>query len=229
MKILLLDTETNGLPKNKFASVTESAAWPAILQLSWAIYEVAGTDLRPLEARDIGLALDPAIAWDTGAAAIHGISESEARYGTPPADAFRELAAALRNDIDVVVAHNLEFDKPVICAAAHRAGVPDVWPAGVGEFCTMRATRDLIRIPSPSWSRTDGGPRAKSAFKAPKLNELYAWLYGHVYDISGATLHTAASDTHCLGQCVAGLLAKGYLVVDGARLRIPVPVASVTA
>lgn len=222
MKILLLDTETNGLPKNKFASVTNSTAWPAILQLSWAIYEVTGATLRLVEVRDIGLTLDPTDVWDTGAAAIHGISESEARYGTPPVDAFRELATALRNSIDVVVAHNLEFDKPVICAAAHRAGVTDIWPTSVGEFCTMRATRDLIQIPSPSWSRTDGGPRAKSAFKSPKLNELYAWLYGHVYDISGATLHTAASDTHCLGQCVAGLLAKGHLLVEGNRLCIPV-------
>jgi DNA polymerase III epsilon subunit-like protein len=219
MKILILDTETNGLPKNKFASITEVGGWPAILQLSWTIYEVNGRDMQHIETRDIGLSLDPAIKWDTGAAAIHGISESEARYGTPVIDAMTDLAAALRSDIDVVVAHNLEFDKPIIRAAAHRAGVPDIWPTGVGEFCTMRSTRDLIRIPSPSWSRTDGGPRAKSAFKAPKLNELYAWLYGHVYDISGATLHTAASDTHCLGQCMAGLLAKGYVVAEGQRLR----------
>jgi DNA polymerase III subunit alpha len=213
VKILLLDTETNGLPKNRFAPIAEPGNWPAILQLSWAVYTVAGTTVQRIASRDIGLALNPAIPWDTGAASIHGLSEAEARRGTAPAIAFTELGAALRS-VDVVVAHNLSFDKPVIRAAAYVEGIRDVWPAGVQELCTMKEMQPILRLVSPYYGAGSG------KFKAPKLNELYEWLYGHRYDISGSVLHTAQSDTHCLEQCVKGLLRRGVLVDDGASLRV---------
>jgi DNA polymerase III epsilon subunit-like protein len=222
LTILVLDTETNGLPKNRFAPPSEFDAYPAILQLSWAIYTVDGMRLTTVSRRDIGVALDPEIPWDTGAAKIHGITEVEARYGTPAKEALTDLAAALRT-VDVVVAHNLAFDKPVIRAAGYRTGIAELrqlWPT-IKEFCTMKATRDLVQIPATA-------AQAKYAdlgqFKAPRLNELYAWLYGHVYDISGATLHSAKSDTHCLAQCITGLLRKGHLIVqDGTLLVRPPP------
>lgn len=211
MKLLLLDTETNGLPRNRYAPITEPGNYPAILQLSWAIYTVVGKTLVPGPSRDIGLALHPSIAWDTGAAAIHGISEVEARSGTPPAEALTDLATALKT-VDAVVAHNLAFDKTIIRAAGYAVGLRTLWPLGLQEFCTMKSTKDLVRIPATAKQAqyADLG-----AYKAPKLNELHTWLYGHAYDISGATLHSAASDTHCLARCIAGLLKKGHLrVVD---------------
>ena len=230
LTILLMDTETNGLPKNRFAPPSEFDAYPAILQLSWAIYTVDGSRLKLEETRDIGVALDPSIPWDTGAAKIHGITEVEARHGTPDHTALLELGAALRS-VDVVVAHNLAFDKPVIraagYAAASRCADPQsatalraIWPASVKEFCTMKETKSLIQIPATAAQAkyADLGP-----YKAPKLNELYAWLYGHVYDISGAHLHSAKSDTHCLAQCIAGLLRKGHLTVAGSTLLLRSP------
>ena len=236
IRILLLDTETNGLPKNRFAPPSQWDAYPAILQLSWVVCVVEGRTLRAESKRDIGLALHPSIPWDAGAAAVHGISEAEARRGTPAATALTELAAALKT-VDVVIAHNLSFDKPVIRAAAYAeadridkdrsgkdrdgkdrdgkefAGLRYIWPNGVGEFCTMMSLRDVMRIPSPS-------PAAKHPFKAPKLSEVYAWLYGHTYDISGGFLHSARADTHCLTSCVTGLLRRGVVCVEGRRLVI---------
>lgn len=207
LTILLLDTETNGLPKNRYAPPSAFDAYPAILQLSWAIYTVDRKRLTPITSRDIGVRLDPSATWDAGAAKIHGLTEVEARHGTPALDALHELSAALR-EVDVVVAHNLAFDKPVIRAAGYAVGLRDLWPTTLKEFCTMKECRDLVKLPATAAQAkyADLGP-----YKAPRLNELYTWLYGHVYDISGAVLHTAKSDTHCLAQCIAGLLRKGYL------------------
>lgn len=214
VRILLLDTETNGLPKNRFAPIAEPGNWPAILQLSWAIYTIVGTTIQRIDSRDVGLALDPAIPWDTGAAKIHGLSEAEARRGTAPIVAFNELKKGLCT-VDVVIAHNLSFDKPVIRAAAYAVGIRDVWPtSGIQELCTMKEMQPIVRLVSPYYGADSG------KFKAPKLNELYEWLYGHRYDISGATLHSARSDTHCLEQCVKGLLRRGVLVADDASLRV---------
>jgi DNA polymerase III epsilon subunit-like protein len=220
MKLLLIDTETNGLPKNRYAPIADSGMWPAILQLSWKVCQLEGRTLTTLDSRDIGLALDRAVQWDTGAATIHGLEEAECRYGTAPAEAFTELRKVLKS-VDCVVAHNLAFDKPVLRAAAWAVGIKDLWPAGITDFCTMRATQDLVRLPSPYYGPDSG------KFKAPRLNELYTWLYGHVYDISGAVLHTAKSDTHCLYHCLLGLLKKGYLEsgVDSLSMRSPSPLS----
>lgn len=231
LRILILDTETNGLPKNRYAPVSETGAWPAILQLSWAIFTIEGRSMKAGPTHDIGIALHPSIAWDAAAAKIHGLAEIEARNGTPATVAFRELAAALRT-VDVVVAHNLAFDKPVIRAAAYaewlRGGDPElrnIWPPGIREFCTMRETRDIVCIPSPYYG-APGSTNPAGKFKAPRLNELYNWLYGHVYDISGAVLHTSSSDTHCLAQCLSRLLRRGHLVVADGNLRIVMPTAT---
>lgn len=221
LRILLLDTETNGLPLARQAPVAEWRLYPAILQLSWTVYALDTGSRQlglPETKRDIGLALHPSIPWNMDAAKIHGLSEVEGRRGTPAAEALKELAAALAT-VDVVVAHNLDFDKAVIRAAGHaeadRGGDPSlrhVWPAGIGELCTMRATRDIVRIPSPYYGAESG------RWKPPKLNELYAWLYGHTYDVSGAVMHTAKSDTHCLSQCLSVLLRREILIVRNRRL-----------
>jgi DNA polymerase III epsilon subunit-like protein len=205
MKILLLDTETNGLPKNRYAPVSDFANFPAILQLSWAIY----TDgLTHLESKDYGLALPPDVPWNTGAAAVHGISEVEARHGVAAATALRELAVALRS-VDLVVAHNLAFDKEIIRAAGYREGIRDLWPT-VRELCTMRATTAIVKLPATAKQAQypELGP-----YKAPRLNELYTWLYGRVYDMSGVVLHTAATDVQCLAECLRVLIHRGLLTL----------------
>lgn len=224
--ILILDTETNGLPANRYAPVSEHSLYPAILQLSWAIYTIDDYQMTPGPVRDIGVSLHPSIPWNVGAAKIHGLSETEARHGTPAAVALAELRQALYS-VDVVVAHNLAFDKPVIRAAGYAEAsrgdtslqsLRSLWPPGIKEFCTMRETRDLVKIPATAKQAqyADLGP-----YKAPRLNELYTWLYGQAYDVSGAVLHNAKSDTHCLAQCIAGLLEKKLLHVapDGSLVK----------
>ena len=228
LRLLLLDTETNGLPTNRFAPPSMWDAYPAILQLSWAIYVIPEGSRQlgvPESKRDVGLALHPSIPWNVGAAAIHGLTEVEGRRGTPAAAALAELGEALRT-VDVVVAHNLSFDKPVIRAAAYAeaergtgaASLRSIWPSHIREFCTMRELRNTVRLPSPY--RAANPESGANPWKAPKLNELYNWIYGHVYDVSGATLHSAKSDTHCLAQILSGLLRKGIIVARDSSLAV---------
>jgi DNA polymerase-3 subunit alpha len=206
-KLLLLDTETNGLPKNRFAPISVADAYPAILQLSWSLFTLTGNEMTHEHSRDITVALDPSVAWDTGAAAVHGISETVARSGTSPINAFTELSDVMAKS-DIIVAHNLSFDKPVIRAAAYACGLRNLWPDTIKEFCTMRFSRDLCKLPA---MRPD-------AFKLPKLNELHSFLYGHPYDVSGNVLHTSKSDVDCLAKCLSMLFKKGLVVQKGGDL-----------
>jgi DNA polymerase-3 subunit alpha len=213
MAILLLDTETNGLPKNRHAPISEPGNYPAILQISWARFTIDGNKLIPGQTRDIGVRLDPSIPFDAGAAKIHGITETEARQGVAAATALLELAEVMRS-VDVVVAHNMSFDKPVIRAAAYaewsRSGdsavaLRNIWPDTVTDFCTMRAYRDLVRLPTMF---------DMAQYKLPRLNELFNYLHGHNFDISGASLHSSKNDTECLTQCIRTLLDKGLLMLS---------------
>jgi DNA polymerase-3 subunit epsilon len=217
MKLLLLDTETNGLPKNRYAPPSCTEAFPAVLQLSWSLFTVNGKGLRLEDSQDRSITLPPGIPYDAGAGAIHGITEEKARQGSSALEVFTELAAILKR-VDCIVAHNLSFDRPVIRAAAYAVGIRDIWPQGpkVQEFCTMRETRDLCCL---------GGGSVEGVYKLPSLNELYNFLYGHVYDLSGSgvKMHSARADTHCLGRCVEGLLRKGHVTVSESRLVVCLP------
>ena len=39
MKVLVFDTETTGLPKERFASFKDTHLWPHIMQLSFMMYD----------------------------------------------------------------------------------------------------------------------------------------------------------------------------------------------
>jgi DNA polymerase-3 subunit epsilon len=222
-RIIFFDTETNGLPKNRYAPVSHWEAYPSIIQLSWATYhlDTQTNRLIPESQKDLCLRLPDTDTWDAGAAAIHGVSEETARRGIEPAIALGEFAAALRQS-QIVIAHNLSFDKPVVCAEGYRFGLRDLWPTGkIMEFCTMRNTRDILRIPYPSPSPSPSSRSATySPYKAPRLAELYQFLYGRAYDISGATLHNAMSDVDCLVTCVRELLRRGYIQYSAQRLTV---------
>lgn len=153
---------------------------------------------------DLGLALPIGEVWNAEAARVHGITEEEARSGTPVRVGLLALKEALHKS-QVVVAHNVAFDKPILRAAAYREGIRDFWPGGTAltEFCTMEGTRDLLRLPPTHEKAT--------RWKAPRLNELHTWLFGHPFDISGATLHNSASDVQCLAACLMALLGRGLL------------------
>lgn len=43
---LLFETETNGLPKNGKAPVTEVSNWPRLVQIAWILYDEAGNELE---------------------------------------------------------------------------------------------------------------------------------------------------------------------------------------
>jgi DNA polymerase III epsilon subunit-like protein len=226
LRILLVDTETNGLPKNRYAPVTMEDAYPAVLQLSWAVYTVRDKELHLEISKDVNVALHPSVPWNEDAAKIHGISEEDARNGVNAADVLLEFAMTLRS-VQVVIAHNLSFDKSVLRAAAFTEWkrlynlareegkeiefeaepgydlLKNLWPSEIDEFCTMMNTTDILRLPNPK------DPLRR--YKSPRLGELYVWLFQHNYDISGNTLHTSHHDTRCLAKCVNELLQRDLI------------------
>jgi len=194
MKILFIDSETNGLPTNRWAPFTSTEMWPHVIQLSWQIIDTNTWAVLKTENHY----LKPRAIWNKDAERVHRIPESIAsEKGKDPA----EVLAILHSDLQTsqcIVAHNLVFDKTAILAEVQRgweSGKIQTQPSqfwkNVKELCTMTTTKQFVGIKFPN----------SNDIKFPRLDELYNKLFNKPYDISGAELHNANNDVSCLVMC----------------------------
>lgn len=222
LRIVLFDTETNGLPQRKNAPVTEVGVYPAILSLSWALYEVIMKSeeiiFTLLDKQTRFLRLPPKVPWDTSAAVIHGITEEQARFGSDrvsASTAIKEFISVLQS-ADIVVAHNMAFDKSVVQAAAFACGLPlnyTYWSHHLRLICTMEYTRDFVKIPFHQYQQILSSP-PRSPHKPPKLKELYFWLFNRNFEHQfNIRLHSSEIDVDCLSRCFIELVQRGILIL----------------
>lgn len=163
MRAFFFDTETTGLPKNRNRSASEAANnWPEPVSISWAL-----TDGSKI-IRAKSYIIQPA-GWEIpqDSIRIHGITQQMANQdGIELRHVMKEFVRDL-HQADIAIAHNLEFDKNVIVAAAlyHcRNDVALKWPAH--EFCSCENSRAVCKLPTYK-------PTLSGIYKAPKLTELY--------------------------------------------------------
>jgi len=114
---------------------------------------------------------------------IHGITpEMCDLYGWPPDLVIGRLRCMLER-ARCVVAHNIGFDLSVMNYACGVQHVPKLsWPE---QFCTMRESAGIVRIPSAGRYSIDG-------WKAPRLAEAYRFFAKK--EMSGA--HDALGDVY---------------------------------
>ena len=192
MKIIVFDTETTGLPESRNTSILETDKWPYIVQISWVLYDCEKMEVLNVQDHIIKCGVDiPKESSD-----IHGITNARAeRKGVallPVMDAFdADLQAA-----DLVVAHNLSFDKRMFMVEAIRNKRKQYFTRnGVKkpESCTMKGGKNLCAIERI-------GSNGDKYFKYPTLSELHVKLFG--YEPKGT--HDSMADVliclrcHCL-------------------------------
>jgi len=200
MKLLFIDSETNGLPASKYAPYTEPNMWPHIIQLSWQIID--SENWIVLHEEDVFV--KSRAVWSREAERIHQIPEAiVARFGKEPTEVLTRFQEDL-NKCDAVLGHNLSFDKTAILAEVQRlyeAGKSErasgFWKKGIKEVCTMVLAKQFCNIKF----------KDSADLKFPRLAELYAKLFNKEYDISGADLHNAKHDVACLVLCVQKMSA----------------------
>lgn len=203
MKLLFFDTETNGLPANRYASVEDGSAWPRMLQLSWEMWELRDGKMEMISTHDYYIKPEPEMVWNKESATFHKISHQFLQ------DEGRELKDALDyfyedlEETDAVIAHNLWFDRNVLGAELCRTGNTR-WPKGKLEICTMMGCTGLVTC----------GLNKAGKPKVPRLIEMHTFLLGAL-DCSGSLIpiewHNAVHDVHCLVLCFQALIQKGYM------------------
>ena len=189
MKVLVFDTETTGLIPRKSKS---DAEWPHIVQLSCIFIDLDRLDEMYVD----NFIVNPEVDIPTVTSDIHGITNEIAkRDGIAIRDVLLLIAAWL-DESDVLVAHNLSFDKRIIEKELERNGYPNYFNIREYQiYDTMKEGKDKCNIVMIN-------KRGHGFIKYPKLAELYKYLFNPKEDCLELTnAHNAIYDVLMTLRC----------------------------
>jgi len=165
MKVLIFDTETSGLPEGKNPSIYETEKWPHIIQLSYIIYDSETNDIVTLE--DDYISIDNDVIIQPESQKVHNISRELLSSKGIPIEHALEKFNRFSDMSDVLVGHNVSFDKRMVMVEGIRhkirMNLHDT-------YCTMKNSVELCKI-QRFW------PNGDMYFKYPTLSELHDELF----------------------------------------------------
>lgn len=205
MKVLVFDTETTGLQVGKNPSYRETDKWPHIVQMSFILYDTLINKI--LESHDYIISIPESVTISAESQAIHGISSAVCRRkGVPIKDVLYRFKQC-QNIADLLVAHNLSFDKRVILASCVRENMYyPLFNLQTKEYCTMKRTVDIPIIVK----RNSRGVYNKY----PTLTQLHQYLFN---GNSPKNLHDSYADILICLRCYIKLEHKyDILSIKGA-------------
>lgn len=186
MKYLFFDTETTGLPVDHSPASKFSGIWPNLVSMAWILADDTGTTLHS----EYHIVKPAGWTIPESSTKIHKITQETAeRYGMALNEVIERFMWYVV-ETDVIVAHNLHFDKNVVNNALR-------WQLGKvlmledyskRMFCTMQEGKSVVGKPCKSPNK----------FRCVKLSDMYKTLFGT--DPVGM-LHNAMTDTQILMQC----------------------------
>jgi DNA polymerase III epsilon subunit-like protein len=195
MKILVFDTETSGLPE-KEASIYDKSKWPYIIQLSYILYDLSNNSSL---IKNNYIKIDESVIITQESFNIHNISrEILNAQGINIVPALKEFNECLKK-CDIVVGHNISFDKRIIFVECFRHNVTQYFTQFINnekihkpEYCTMKNTTQFCKL--ERLSKTN-----QVYNKMPKLSELYSLLFPN--DPLPKDLHNSLVDVTMTLRC----------------------------
>lgn len=177
-KFLVFDCETTGFPKSKYAAISDSANWPYILQLSWVLLD---EEFKLISRHNYYLDYKGEIPIE--ASRVNHIYKSTIREkGSPTKDVLRLFAETAAKTV-FLVAHNIDFDLPILKAEMYRNNIEHNLDSRV-QLCTMTQSQYFVRATN-----------SQGHVKYPKLNELYMkCFFGSPYAGQLNNLHDSDID-----------------------------------
>lgn len=193
MKVMVFDTETTGLPKYMKHTPNQNNLdnWPHIVQLSYIIYDT-DTD-RVLNITDHIIRVPEGVQITEENAAIHGITQEISQQGIPLNMVLDEFMVDF-DKVDLIVAHNIEFDKKMLMVELYRANYilcVDKIDTSTKYVCTMQEGIDLCNI--KAFTKIE----KKEYIKWPTLAE----LCHHLFHYEPKNLHNSLNDVAICLRC----------------------------
>jgi DNA polymerase III epsilon subunit-like protein len=195
-KYLIVDTETTGLPRNRYDEPENLNNWPYIVQLAWILLDKEGKLVEHKE-----YILKQNIKIPSRAIEIHGITNTiMEEKGIEPKSVLAELVEATKKT-KVLVAHNIDFDVPILEAEFLRNGFEKQLEK-MSRICTMKIGKNFCKLRS-----TNG------KYRYPTLMELFKKCF---YDrpVSFQPLydkHNALTDVALTAKCFLKLKEVGKI------------------
>lgn len=186
MRILFFDTETSGLDPQ----------WNVILQLSYQIVDSdSWTTLKSVNHYFSWPVNKARVSY--GAIEVNGLTE-EFLAGQKLSERKNALEEFVKDkySCELLVAHNLDFDKKFIIASCREEGVKFANSGWAQSYDTMKRMTNYCQIPK-DWG---------SGYKWPKLTELADCLD---IDYSHIALHDSSSDVELTKQCFKKIVNQG--------------------
>ncbi len=194
MKILFFDTETTGLPKDWKAPASDVDNWPRMIQIAFLVYvfnEVETLNEFTRIGGGVEIIRPDGFEIPEEVAKIHGISQARADEVGVPISSILPLLADQIFSADLIVGHNIAFDRKILGAEFHRHGIEDALE-GKTKSCTMMNSAKYCALPRNKW---------------PKLQELHNKLFGAEFEDA----HDAAADIAATAKCYMELVVRGVM------------------
>tara|TARA_B100000508_G_scaffold133456_1_gene123325 strand:+ start:550 stop:1197 length:648 start_codon:yes stop_codon:yes gene_type:complete len=170
MKIIVFDTETNGLIPRNMDIVTENLEFlPYIVQLSYILFDT--DSMKILVEHDFIIRLPDDVEISERCVEVHGISkEMSTINGISINDALTNFEICLKR-ADVVIGHNITFDVNMIAVESlrNKINVRKEFMNTIN-YCTMKRTVNLCKIIAINKNNEE-------YYKYPTLTQLHEHLF----------------------------------------------------
>lgn len=188
MRITVFDTETTGLPKRD-APLDEQ---PYIIQFAAQVFQYDPLTRRFQEVDRYNQLIKPPVAIPEESTRISRISDQMVAGSPSFADVASRIISIFAGS-DLVVAHNLPFDREILNYELERNGLDkNIYPQN--SYDTLEGTRGLCKLPGKNGN-----------YKAPRLMELHQFLLNESFEEA----HDAEKDVEALSRCLRVLLQEG--------------------
>ena len=170
MKVIVFDTETNGLiPRDKNIVSENLHLMPYIVQLSYILFDT--TSKKIVIDQDFIIRVPDEVEISKESSNVHGITkEISNRDGISIFHALDSFNISLTK-ADIIIAHNISFDTNMIAIESLRNNM-DVRRQFTRKinYCTMKRTVELCKI-------TAVNKYNKEYYKYPTLTQLHEFLF----------------------------------------------------
>lgn len=190
MKIIVFDTETNGLiPRDKNIVSENLHIMPYIVQLSYILFDTISK--KVVVEHDFVIRVPDEVEISKESSNVHGITkETSNTSGISINDALENFSICLKK-ADIVIAHNISFDTNMIAIESLRNNM-DVRMQFNRKinYCTMKRTVELCKISAVS-------KQNRHYFKYPTLTQLHE----HLFDETPLGTHNSMADVFICLRC----------------------------
>lgn len=205
MKVLIIDTETNGLPKKYGADPKDFNLFPEILSIAWCLWD---TETGETESQYFVINREIE-TFSKHAMEVNGFDQERLRNEGVEWTYMIEYLRISLHYTDLIACHNTGFDLPILQADLYRNG-QEILVSSKPTLCTMKSTTEICKIPSP---------RGKG-YKWPKLEELYHFLFEREMACDFKA-HNAEEDVKATFLCLKALVDRRLIDLGNFAKKAP--------